>query len=126
MAQSRPGPAYFLHHPATTAVSRFDVVLLPVSPAKALSAGAPIPTVRAAAAYAPLHPPASLPTAAPAPAPRRDLTGVWAYPPYDPYQNLPEAFRKNTLPDVWAAPLPVQLLRSALGQPSLPGVPGQR
>ena len=116
LAQSQPGPAYFLRHP--THEPRPGLVLLPGGPVPALPA-APIPTVRAAAAYAPplasVGPPnPSLP--ANEFAPRHDLTGTWAYPPYNSYQNLPEAYRKHTLPDVWAEPLPLQLLRSALGR----------
>ncbi|RYY19148.1 MAG: hypothetical protein EOO36_06440 [Cytophagaceae bacterium] len=77
-----------------------------------------IPTVQAAAAYALPAKATSRPLPAdtlPA-APRHDLTGVWAAPPYDLYQNLPEEFRKRTLPVPWVEPLPLQLLRGALGR----------
>lgn len=80
----------------------------------------PIPTVRAAAAYAPLPSTTSQPGTADTPAPQPDLTGVWASPPYDPYQHLPETFRKHMLPAVWAEPLPLQLLRNAAGRPGFP------
>jgi hypothetical protein len=116
-AQNRPGPAYFLRHPASEPHRSpgqlpGGAVVVAVAP----SAG-PIPTVRAAAACAPLPGTTSPPGAASAPAPRPDLTGVWASPPYGPYQHLPEAFRKHTLPAVWAEPLPLHLLRSAVGRP---------
>ncbi|TPG65528.1 hypothetical protein [Hymenobacter nivis] len=84
-----------------------------VAPAPALPP-APVPTVRAAARYAPLLPAPGPPPAA-APEPRRHLAAAPPGPPYDPYQHLPEEFRKRTLPAVWAAPLPLQLLRTALG-----------
>lgn len=76
------------------------------------------PTVRAAA-YAPRPTSTSQPSqtsAAEGQASRYDLTGNRGFPPYDPYINLPETLRKNTLPAVWAEPLPLQLLRSALGR----------
>lgn len=82
--------------------------------------------MRAAAAYAPLPGAARQPLAADTPAPRPDLTGVWAFPAYDPYQHLPESFRKHTLPAVWAEPLPLQLLRSAVGRAGLPAAQGLR
>jgi len=124
MTQSRPSPACFLRHP--TNQPRRSPGLLPggavVAPASQVEG--PIPTVWAAVAYAPLPGLGSPLVAAEASAPRRDLTGVWAYPPYDPYWNLPETFRKNTLPAVWAEPLPLQLLRSALGRPGFPAIQG--
>lgn len=115
-AQRRLGPAYFLRHPGH---EQHLMLALPAGPVPTAPAAAPIPTVRAAAAYAPL-----IAASPPAPSvftsesvPRRDLTGVFAFPPYDSYQNLPEFYRKHTLPDVYPEPLPLQLLRSALGQP---------
>lgn len=116
MAQRQTGPAYFLRHP--TYEPHVGPVLLPGGSVPALPDVASIPTIRAAALCAP----PSVPTAQSVPvpveesAPRHDLTGRRAYPPYDSYQNLPEAYRKHTLPDVWPQPLPLQLLRSALGQ----------
>lgn len=114
-AQRQPGPAYFLRHP--TQEPRPGLVLLPGGRVPALPTVASIPTVRAAAALAP--PPAVVdpptpPVPANEPRPRYDLTGVWAYPPYDPYQNLPEAYRKHLLPNLWAEPLLLQLLRGAV------------
>lgn len=116
VAQSQPGPAHFLRHPSYE--PHIGLVLLPGGSVPALPAVAPIPTIRAAAVYAPVLAPTvqHTPFSAEEPAPRHDLTGSHAYPPYDSYQNLPEAFRKHTLPDVWAQPLPLQLLRSALGR----------
>lgn len=134
-AQSRLGPAYFLRHPGSEPQRRTRLgpgLGLAPPPEPTLSvgsvatppAGAAIPTVQAAAAYAPLG---DAPLAATGQPPfptqemarRRDLTGVFAYPPYDSYQNLPEFYRKRTLPDVYAEPLFIQLLRSAVGQPRL-------
>ncbi|AMR27468.1 hypothetical protein A0257_10430 [Hymenobacter psoromatis] len=115
-AQRQPGPAYFLRHP--TQEPRPGLVLLPGGPVPALPA-APLPTVRAAAALVPplaAAGPPTPPVPADEPRPRHDLTGVWAYPPYNSYQNLPEAYRKHPLPDAWAEPLFLQLLRGALGR----------
>lgn len=124
-AQKRPGPAYFLRCPTgdyhrSPGQLPGGAVVVAASPA-----AGPIPTVRAAA-YAPLPSTASQPRAASTPAPQHDLTGVWASPPYDPYQQLPETFRKHTLPAVWAEPLPLQLLRSAMGRPGFPAAQGPR
>lgn len=126
MAQSRPGPAYFLRHP--TSAPHRSPGLLPGGAVVAFASQreAPLPTVRAAAAYTPLPGSTGQPAVAEAAAPRHDLTGVWAYPPYDQYGNLPAAYRKNTLPAVWAEPLPLQLLRSALGRPGFPAAQGPR
>lgn len=115
--QSQPGPAYFLRHPVREphlgAVSLPGGQRLPLLPPPAA------PTVRAAAALAPqptaIRQPAQA-SAAEGQAARYDLTGNRGFPSYDPYINLPETFRKNTLPPVWAEPLPLQLLRSALGK----------
>ena len=114
MAQSRPGPAYFLRQAARE--PHAGLVLLPGGRVPALSTVAPLPTVRAAAANVALPPATqpSRPLATEEPAPRHDLTGNGAYSPYDPYQNLPESFRKYTLPP--PEPVLLQLIRSAVRQ----------
>ncbi|RZK59060.1 MAG: hypothetical protein EOO59_07950 [Hymenobacter sp.] len=114
LAQSQPRPSAFPRYPARQQLAAAPAALnggVPPAPA-----GAPIPTVRAAAAYAagPHALSQPLPAAEPPSAPRRDVTGV--QPAYDLYQNLPEDFRKRTLPAPWAEPLPLQLLRGALGR----------
>ena len=127
-AQSRLGPAYFLRHPSSEPQRRTRLgpgLGLAPQPEPTLSSGpvltpptgAAIPTVQAAAAYAPLAATGQPPFPTQEMARRRDLTGIFAYPPYDSYQNLPEFYRKHTLPDVYAEPLFIQLLRSVVGQP---------
>lgn len=124
-AQSQPGPAYFLRHPISE-YHRSPGQLPGGAVVVAASPGAgPIPTVRAAA-YAYLPRTTSQHGAVGTPAPHCDLTSVWAAPPYDPYQHLPENFRNHTLPAVWAEPLPLQLLRSAVGRPGFPAAQGLR
>gem|GEM_PF-5169170 len=116
LSQQAPGPAHFPGF--STSQPRYAVPaptllngLAEVAPAAPLA-----PTRWAAAAYAPLVTPTASPSAAESLAPRRDLTGAKAGPPYDLYQNLPEEFRKRTLSAPWTEPLPVQLLRGALGR----------
>jgi hypothetical protein len=103
LAQNRPGPAYFLRHPATE--PHLGLVLLPGG---TLPAPLRLSLPTTGVPYAPLE------MRTPTEAPRRDLTGPRAYPVYDPFQNLPETFRRNTLPEARIEPLAVQVLRSLL------------
>ena len=100
LAQNRPGPAYFLRHPASPPRLGLGLLFRPL-PAQPVVATVPL----AVPAGTGLLTEARL---------RFDLTGNRGFPVYDPYVNLPETYRKYTLPAVVPTAWPVQLLQGFL------------